>query len=237
MKESITIKLRSGGESTMYMDWNLFRVNEVWMKYLEKRCSYNEAIEQINKIMEKQNLEQLVVKVKELRVKIDGMINLVNNIHHPHANKSALSLELGKNWLGKVLQYIGNDTPYVSDGNRHTIKDIEPTADVAEPKIFNFPIIEVLDETPEVKARYEADGYEYVGGFRPMNMIEQIDYTRQRIKEVTLEIEELDKETKMPNREAAAARTNAWSAISESGMNLGDALRKIKESHDVISKL
>jgi len=91
-------------------------------------------------------------RVKELRVKIDGLSQLVKGlkpiskythnrkaankqinvylmINSDEINKAYDSLILAKAWLGKVVGELGENTPYTNDGKRKTVEDIQPTAD------------------------------------------------------------------------------------------------------------
>lgn len=88
-------------------------------------------------------------QIKELRVKIDGLAQLTKKlkpylqegiglmeairIHSQgttkEIEKAIDSLYLAKAWLGKVLQELGESTPYANDGKRKTVEDIEPAAD------------------------------------------------------------------------------------------------------------
>ena len=93
-------------------------------------------------------------QIKQLRVKIDGLIQLCEGLKpitnyvggvdpykddaplsvlaYPNENSQEIkeavkSLKLSKAWLGKVLGSLGSENPYKS-GYR-TVEDIEPTAD------------------------------------------------------------------------------------------------------------
>lgn len=79
--------------------------------------------------------------IKALRVRIDGIAHYVSEVRAEaflgtDGSSSPLyrtedALFLGKAWLGKALGALGTPTPYPKDGERHSIDDIEPTADVA----------------------------------------------------------------------------------------------------------
>ena len=115
--------------------------------------------------------------LKRERVNIDGLARLVKNLkpypeenylkedtesaYYAHYNskeidKSVDCLLLAKAWLGKCLEYTGEESPYKS-GYR-TKEDIEPTADV------NF--------APEMLAGYEEQ----------TSHIEKVDYLRTEIQ-------------------------------------------------------
>lgn len=84
----------------------------------------------------------MIEQLKELRISIDAISNLVKKLkplgpnenplmHGTHlitfevyeANKSLL---LAKAWIGKTLGELGQPTPYQKDGDRHSVEDIEP---------------------------------------------------------------------------------------------------------------
>lgn len=142
-------------------------------------------------------------KIKDLRVKIDGLSQLVKElkpIYIPGKRREATpelyminsdeikecnkSLLLGKCWLGKVLQELGQETPYKNDGNRKTVEDIEETADKAEAiaglrKPFTNEnnkdgIAKVID-TWELNGRSMSD-------YSNMYHIEKVDWLREEIK-------------------------------------------------------
>jgi hypothetical protein len=87
-------------------------------------------------------------QIKNLRIKIDGLAQLVKELkpvstskwvnpneyyiymdNSQEINKAADSLYLAKAWLGKVLGELGNENPYGS--GYKTKEDIVPTQDVA----------------------------------------------------------------------------------------------------------
>lgn len=88
-----------------------------------------------------------IEKIKDLRVTIDRVSQLVMQLkpikmqivssdpeghfdqfyNSPQITKCHESLLLGKAWLGKLLQKLGQESPYKNDGTRHSVEDIEPT--------------------------------------------------------------------------------------------------------------
>lgn len=108
-------------------------------------------------------------EIKELRVKIDGLVQLIKSLKEEHNKESKYpfnspecskgydSLILAKAWLGKMLQEIGTLSPYKS-GYR-TKEDIVSTAEVAK----NLTV--------------DVDG-----GWQEMNHIERVDYLRTEIQ-------------------------------------------------------
>jgi hypothetical protein len=83
------------------------------------------------------------------------------------------SLYLSKSWLGKVLEELGESTPYINDGNRKTVEDIEPVADSVIDKEGVYHSFFTIDEVIE---------------WNKKSHIEKVDWLRQEIKQV---IEEL----------------------------------------------
>lgn len=126
-------------------------------------------------------------KIKELRVSIDGLAQLTKELkpiyiagnrkesegskhiekyctrNSKEINKAYDSLILAKAWLGKILQELGESTPYANDGSRKEIKDIEPTADTHRG-------IKHLEE----KGNWNTD----------YNHIEKVDWLREEIKNI-----------------------------------------------------
>lgn len=118
-------------------------------------------------------------QIKELRVKIDGLAQLTKQLKgfkkHVLGPESQIwypsqettnaydSLLLAKAWLGKVLEELGEQTPYVNDGKRKTVEDIEPAANVSDlnggATKHNFNMLS--------------------------NHIEKVDWLRQEIQHVT----------------------------------------------------
>jgi hypothetical protein len=135
-------------------------------------------------------------KIKELRVKIDGLSQLVEGLYgsqlylmdienkpkgmslqdytksYTEMYKCYDSLILAKAWLGKVLQELGESTPYVNDGSRKEVKDIEPAADTYEVKLASTQIGEIKVSYPEYSDLLH------------MNHIEKVDWLRQEIETV-----------------------------------------------------
>lgn len=78
-----------------------------------------------------------IKEVKEQRVVIDGIFNLIGEL--PKSREVALAItsaQLAKMWLGKVLQAMEAANPYPESKDPNSQK-IEPTADASTP--VNFP--------------------------------------------------------------------------------------------------
>lgn len=130
-------------------------------------------------------------QIKELRVKIDGLSQLTKELKpwlqegisiiesiQIHAlgttkeiEKTYDSLILAKAWLGKVLEELGENTPYINDGKRKTVKDIEPASDTSSLK-------ETLNTNNPGLKWFEKD----------LTHIEKVDWLRQEIRNVQKEI-------------------------------------------------
>ena len=125
------------------------------------------------------------LEIKQLRTRIDGLGQLVKDLEgSAELTKCHNALLIGKAWLGKCLGAIGTDSPYPKDGNRHSLADIEPTADTLE---------NTMDLT---------------GPNWGNNHIEKVDWLRQQISEVIDQgIEEIEQS---PNREQYTELPLMW---------------------------
>ena len=110
------------------------------------------------------------------------------------------SLILAKAWLGKILGELGEATPYVNDGKRKEVGDIEPTAD-------SLPIVNT--------AHF----------WDTLNHIQKVDWLRCSIEDMIQEIIKLDLKG---SRELAIARTNSYTHLCESKIHLGFELQRIR---------
>ncbi len=142
-------------------------------------------------------------------------------IYHGELEKSYDSLILAKAWLGKILGELGAKTPYKNDGNRKSIEDIEEAADTSnlgeEGKIL-------YSTTNTVLARSYMTQKEWDNKFH----IEKVDWLREKIKTLVVEIQELFSEVSIP-RSIATAQTNSYNHLSEARFWLGFELQRIKE--------
>lgn len=130
-------------------------------------------------------------QIKELRVKIDGLAQLTKQLKgfkkHVLGPESQIwypsqetanaydSLLLAKAWLGKVLEELGEQTPYVNDGKRKTVEDIEPAANVSDLNDFVATKLP-SDETVNLIK---------VEKWENKTHIEKVDWLRQEIQHVT----------------------------------------------------
>jgi len=119
-------------------------------------------------------------EIKNLRIQIDGLAQLTKElkpIYTPGFSKkdsfknskellkATDSLFLAKAWLGRILGEIGETTPYINDGNRKTLEDIEPTADKHK---FSGEVKDVC---------FQQD-------WQIMEHIEKVDWLREEIKDI-----------------------------------------------------
>ena len=97
----------------------------------------------------------------------DGLIEKTSVIYlktnSKEIEKATDSLFLAKAWLGKMLELLGSKTPYINDGNRKTIIDIEPIAEKSNP--------------------YKK-GSSFDEFYTPKSHIEKVDWIREEIKQI-----------------------------------------------------
>lgn len=133
------------------------------------------------------------------------LVSVVNTpVQSTEINNAEKSIFMSKAWLGKVLQYCGTPSPYPKDGERHSVKDIEPTADRMDINVFKQ-------------------------SFEGLNHVELVDKLRVTIDNITKSIETLNVADK--GREAAISRTNAWTYCVEAKLHLGFELERIRETN------
>mgnify|MGYP001363868821 CR=1 FL=1 len=133
-------------------------------------------------------------QIKELRLSCDGLSQLTHNLkplryiesykdykdsNSNEINKAYDSLILAKAWLGKLLQELGEATPYANDGNRKDVKDIEAAADTYEIKFTTTEIDGIKISSPEYS------------GLLVMNHIEKVDWLREEVGKVVEEVKSL----------------------------------------------
>ena len=219
-------------------------------------------------------------KIKELRVKIDGLSQLVKGLkpqqlfrldisaipdgftledHVRIFREQGLSIEdgskgievipqvykeishcydsliLAKAWLGKVLEGLGEETPYKNNGNRKSIEDIEETADKYEAiaglrKPFtnenNKENIAKPIDTWELNGRSMTD-------YSNMNHIEKVDWIREEIKEITFKTSDLlEYLYKEESHMIIVKVLYAYKQLSEARFWLGFELARCKKEYD-----
>lgn len=192
-------------------------------------------------------------QIKDLRVKIDGLSQLVKELHpfedipnnsyiiaitntkgktvykmpmtSDELRKCADSLLLGKAWLGKLLGELGVETPYKNDGKRTDVNSIEPTADR-------------LDLTDKSIKDYITMGEALQNcskDYNLLNHIEKVDWLRQEIEKTIIEIKLFKQELHAHldgkvSIECNIARTNCYNHLCEARFWLGFELQRIKEN-------
>lgn len=130
----------------------------------------------------------------------EGVIVILEKSNSKEVQKAYDSLILAKAWLGKILGELGEATPYVNDGKRKEVGDIEPTAD-------SLPIVNT--------AHF----------WDTLNHIQKVDWLRCSIEDMIQEIIKLDLKG---SRELAIARTNSYTHLCESKIHLGFELQRIR---------
>lgn len=166
-------------------------------------------------------------QIKELRVKIDGLSQLVKELR-PHGNslnwrafhsreteQAYDSLILAKAWLGKLLGELGAENPYGS--NYKTVEDIVPTADKANITSTGCIIIDKSNGEPNDLTWLQK------------SHIEKVDWLRQEIESIISNIPTAT--VYNATREWNIARTNTYNHLCEARFWLGFELQKIKESN------
>lgn len=113
----------------------------------------------------------MIEKIKELRLEVDMLIQYAYTIKStkivsetsvtpvPYIEEATLayrSLQMAKGWLGKVLNYLGKETPYAVVSE---VKDIPPTAEVYD-KPFDIPS-DTLIQLNDIREKIESE-VEYV---------------------------------------------------------------------------
>ena len=182
-------------------------------------------------------------KIKKLRVHIDGLIDLTKTIRpievpqydnkfigqqsslryfkqSEELKEAIKSLKLARCWLGKMLECLGEETPYKNDGKRKEVKDIEPPSDKAKESILCAP----LD----------------LGQWEGLDLIEKADWLREEIKKTINESWKIEEELYsgifniFSEREKSIkfdiALTNTYTHLSEARFWLGFELARILDS-------
>lgn len=192
----------------------------------------------------------MIQEVKQLRVKIDGISQLVKvleplreerfkgvydpdsntliseihgrnyRINSPEIDKAYDSLILAKAWLGKVLGQLGEATPYKNDGYRNQVSDIEETADQGEIPLA-YPVIQVNHTKP-------------IGAStREMNHIEKADWLREEIKTIIDEdlMMLVGRFSETPSGRPKMYYEFIYKHLSEARFWLGFELQRIREEN------
>ena len=85
------------------------------------------------------NLKRMIEEIKENRQDLDGIMLSMRKfgIEDEFMKKAYNSVSLGRMWLGRVLGSLGSESPYLNDGSRKTVADIEPAADTINRDFWN----------------------------------------------------------------------------------------------------
>lgn len=166
--------------------------------------------------------ELIITEVKKLRVSIDGLSQLTRGLnpvegemYSDQVHGAAETLIFAKAWLGKVLGKLNVPTPYANDGNRKTVADIEPTADVSA----TIPLPTLIID----KSNGEEDDLPWT----KRSHIEKIDWIREEVGGLQKKIVDLDLGSR--DRELSIARTNVYNYLCESRFYLGFELGRLKD--------
>lgn len=210
-------------------------------------------------------------KIKELRIKIDGLAQLVEHLHPQRSfkidiaqipegwdlekfityfkesgyaitdsrqhklvsraiqeipqqfkevEKAKDSLYLAKAWLGKILQELGEQTPYQNDGKRKEVEHIENAVDTSK--------IEKLNDYGSVSV----GNYLLLPNWGKMKHVEKVDSLREMIKDVIQEISKKYRNVPTPIKEVGIAGTICYTHLSEARFWLGFELERIKKQDE-----
>lgn len=174
--------------------------------------------------LNKYKMEQ---KIKQLRVKLDGLTQLTQALD-PHGvghatrtreiSLAITSLELSKMWLGKVLKELGTANPYPESKNPETEK-IEPAADTAYNQTVNSEgsfLSGVIKE--EI--------------WNEFTHIQKVKWLRAEIEKVELELKKLHTDISYGTYEWDYIKHSTKYCI-EAGMWLGMELGRIRDTKQI----
>lgn len=190
-------------------------------------------------------------KIKELRIKIDGLAQLTKELEEPvcythqeslkprgnkgcvkiyrlfsshsrEINKAVDDLFLAKAWLGKVLGELGTESPYPKDGTRKTVDDIEPTADKAAIIKGMCSGEDIINVATSLDKTTIAN-YD-ISLWEDKNHIEKVDWLRQEIQEVVDMFNKFSPDTYLINY----SLSSSFGHLSEARFQLGFELERIR---------
>lgn len=152
-------------------------------------------------------------QIKQLRVKLDGIVQLVKQLEKSRETSlTVTSLELSKMWLGKVLKKLGTENPYPESKNPNSDK-IEPTADVAH------------NQLEEILSTGEGNSY------RELSYIQKVKFLRVEIEKIEEELIRLSESGHLINK-AVSSIHNSNTHCIEAGMWLGMELGRIRDTQE-----
>ncbi len=184
----------------------------------------------------------MIDKVKDLRISIEVPIQLIGTLKpikkirndivgQPiddvcEASRELIyaqnSLKMAKGWLGKVLQTIGEESPYQNDGKRKEVGDIEPSAESVE-------LILETTETPMSIKLPNGTVQSIHNSFANKNYIERIDFLREGIKQIIDSIELLQLSIQLQPNAGDFLMDNIFRNLNEARFWLGFELGRIRE--------
>lgn len=151
-------------------------------------------------------------ELNTLRVDIDAISQLTKDLTPDGFEEDETSNELyathtslllGKAWIGKLLGTMGGTSPYLNDGHRKEVKDIEPT-----------------DARATMLGEFKLEG----------THTEKVDTLRQYVQTAINKLEALDKDFKFNlDRNGAICRTQVWVHLTEARLHLGFELGRVRE--------
>jgi len=186
-------------------------------------------------------------KIKELRLRIDGLSQLEETLYgsqlylldienkpkgmsiqdytksYTEMYKCYDSLILAKAWLGKMLGELGEATPYVNDGNRKTVADIEPAADKTTNTRNSVGCAIFIDKSTGNPITTDTEIW------NNKTHIEKVDWLRQEIEEIVVEIRFLGDLNLSGTTYSNTFINNVTTHLSEARFWLGFVLQRIKE--------
>lgn len=157
--------------------------------------------------------ESLISSIREKRLLLD-FLSLCAKSGIVHQYGGADEIYKSKMWLGKLLSFIGAQSPYANEKKIKTIQDIPPTAEQA-----------ILSNNQELNEQFRA--------FQNLNPLDAILLLRERLQFIADSIEndlDLDNEklSISDQRLARVCKTNAWQYACEAKFDCGIALSKLR---------
>ena len=148
------------------------------------------------------NKDNINYVLKEYRVKLDKIQKVMSALTPSREiSISITSIQNGKMWLGKTLEYLGQDNPYPNSKDASNTK-IEPTSDV-----------------------WIGDLERELNGIAHIQKVKQLRKELTDIYEEIKSIKDIDFETLTFH-----TIVNSWNYIVESNMWLGMELGRIRDS-------
>lgn len=132
----------------------------------------------------------------------DFNVVAINSSELKHCERSLL---LAKAWIGKLLGELGGESPYKNDGKRTDVASIEKTDAVNQEGLINNEI------------------------WNEKNVIQKVDWLRQRVAEIADKVKTIDHDTKLATREQNICRSEIWKNLVNARLDLGFELQRIKE--------